>query len=415
MDNEQLIINVNIIARDMVLENHAIILENDRIKKIMPMGQLNKVKKTDLYRMVHDGEGAFVSAGFIDIHSDNIESIVQPRPTSVMDFDMALTEHEKQLVNQGITTMYHSLSFLKEEGSSMRGKEARKPEKMRKLAELIKNFHDRNHIIRHRFHCRYDIRNSEGYDTLMEYIDKEYIHLLSFNDHTPGQGQYRDLAAYRENVRSYKPDMDEAQIDKIIEEKLNAPKISSAQIERTAGIAREKGIPIASHDDDTEEKINYVHSELKADISEFPVELNVARKAKEKGMLTVAGAPNVLLGRSHSGNLSATEAILDGSIDILCSDYYPPAMLHAVFKLNFEHGIPLWECLNLVTFNPARALGISTDYGSAEEGKKADILIIKIIDGKPAITKVFIDGELVSQLNYRRVKYASGKRTVKAV
>lgn len=406
MNNEQYIIHVNIIGKDSVFEDYAIILEDDRFKRILPMSQLAEILSGFGESKVYDGKGSYAAAGFIDIHSDNIESVIQPRPTSIIDFEIALMEHEKQLVNQGITTMYHSLSFLRKDGAAMRDKEARKPEKMRQLAELIKTLHERSHIIRHRFHCRFDIRNSEGYDTMMDYLDKDYINLLSFNDHTPGQGQYRDLKKYRENLKNYKPDLEDKQIDSMIEERMAVPKISREKIEKTAEIARSKGIPIASHDDDSEEKIEYVHSELKADISEFPVELSVARKAKEKGMLTVAGAPNVLMGKSHSGNLSAVDAILDGSIDILCSDYYPPAILHALFKLHYDYGMKLWDCVNLVTMNPAKALGIDKEFGSVEEGKKADFLLIEIVNYMPTVTKVFIDGKLVSELNYRREKYA---------
>ena len=182
---------------------------------------------------------------------------------------------------------------------------------------------------------------------------------------------------------------------------MSVDKISEEMLIKTAEIAYSKGIPIASHDDDSVEKIEYVHNVLKAKISEFPVEIDVAREAKKKGMLTVAGAPNVLLGRSHSGNMSAAEAIMDGSIDILCSDYYPPAMLHAAFKLHTYYQLPIWDAFNLITLNPAKALGIDKDFGSIAEGKKADVLMIHVFNNKPAITKVFIDGRLVSELNYR--------------
>ncbi len=405
-NNVQYITNVNVITKDSILEDQCIILEDDRFKGILPMYKMAEALSDMAGGKIHDGKGAFVTAGFIDIHSDNIESVVQPRPTSIIDFEIALVEHEKQLVNQGITTMYHSLSFLRMDGGAMRDKEARKPEKMRLLAELIKSLHERSHLIRHRFHCRYDIRNSEGYDTLMDYMEKDYINLLSFNDHTPGQGQYRDLTKYRESLKGYKPELGDGQIDTMIGERMAVPKISREMIEKTAAVARSKGIPIASHDDDSEEKLEYVHTELRAEISEFPVELSVARKAKEKGMHTVAGAPNVLMGRSHSGNLSAIEAILDGSIDILCSDYYPPAILHALFKLHNDYGMKLWDCFNLVTLNPAKALGMDREFGSVDEGKKADFLMIDMINDMPFITRVFIDGKLVSELNYRLEKYA---------
>ncbi|WP_326907938.1 alpha-D-ribose 1-methylphosphonate 5-triphosphate diphosphatase [Sedimentibacter sp. MB31-C6] len=401
----QYILNVNIIAPETVLNNYGIIIKDDRILEVLPMDNL-VVSEINNNSNIYYGEGAYVSAGFIDIHSDNIETVVQPRPTSVIDFRLALSEHEKQLVNQGITTMYHSLSFLRAEGATMRDKEVRKPKKMREMAELIKTLHEENHLIRHRFHCRYDIRNCEGYDTLMDYIDNDYVHLLSFIDHTPGQGQYRNLIGYRENLLNHQPNLGEKQIDSLIEKRMAVPKLSQDKIEKTATLAYNKGIPIASHDDDSEAKVEFVNSILKAYISEFPVELSIARKAKEEGMYIVVGAPNVLIGKSHSGNLTAIEAILDGSADIMVSDYYPSAMLHAVFKLYLQYNVPLWKSMNMVTLNPSKAVGIDKDFGSVEKGKKADLLLIKLIDEKPAITKVFVDGQLVSELNYRRLKYA---------
>lgn len=407
MENQiQYILNANIISLDKILEKHGIIIKNDRIEEIFPMAELKTPIINNKNVVYYDAKGAYVSAGFIDIHSDNIETVVQPRPTSVMDFKMALAEHEKQLVNQGITTMYHALSFLRNNGSAMKDKVVRMPDKMREMAEIIKNLHEKNHLIRHRFHCRFDLRNCEGYDTLMDYIDKDYIHLLSFIDHTPGQGQYRDLENYRKILSGHHPDMKEDELGKLVESRMEVPKLSIEKIEQTAQKAHERGIPIASHDDDSIEKIEYVKSILKADISEFPVELEIARKAKEKGMLVVMGAPNVLMGKSHSGNLSAIEAILDGSADILVSDYYPSSLLHSVFKLYFQNNIPLWQSMNMVTLNPAKSVGINKDFGSVEVGKKADLLLIKVVDEEPYITKVFIDGQLVSELNYRGVKYA---------
>ena len=118
-------------------------------------------------------------------------------------------------------------------------------------------------------------------------------------------------------------------------------------------------------------------------------------------MLTIAGAPNVLLGKSHAGNLSAAEAIQEKCIDILCSDYYPAAMLHAIFKLNENYGIDLCEAFKYVTINPAKAVKMENVIGSIKEGKKADILIIEKLDEIPVITSVFVAGKLMSKINYR--------------
>ncbi len=387
-----------VVGPDSVKHDQEVTVVDGRIADIRPSGsRVSPVGKDG--EAVHDLGGAFLMPGMIDIHSDAIETILQPRPTSIMDLDIAFMEHEKQLLNQGITTMYHSLSLMQK--GAMRDKEARKPHLMKQIVAMINAHGRRKHLIRHRFHCRFDLRNLSGVETLLNYIENDWVHLLSFIDHTPGQGQYRDIPNYRETMKKYHPTYTDEQITDMIEEKMAHPILEAEMVDRIASLARQKGIPIASHDDDSEEKLAYVQEQLSVGISEFPVGLDIARKAKERGMLTVAGAPNVLLGRSHSGNVSATEAILDGCCDILCSDYFPPSMLHAVFKLNREHGLTLPEAVKLVTLNPARALGIDDDFGSIQAGKRADLLAIEVDDGRPMITRVFIGGKLVSALNYR--------------
>jgi len=393
-----LITNACVVTPSRVYENHEVIVANAKIERIQEVGA-GCCFLADENVEVHDLDGAFLMPGIIDIHSDAIETILQPRPTSVMDLDIAFLEQEKQLLNQGITTMYHSLSLMQE--GALRDKEARKPQLMNRIVEKISEHNRRRHLIRHKFHCRFDIRNIAGFETLMNYIADDRVHLLSFNDHTPGQGQYRDLDRYRKTMKKYYPTYSDNDIDVMIEKKMAYPAIGPEKVSRIAEFARIKGIPIASHDDDSEDKLAYVQDELSVEISEFPVELAVARKAKQRGMLTVAGAPNVLLGRSQSGNVSATEAILDGCCDILCSDYFPPSMLHAVFKLNREHNIPLADAINLVTFNPARALGIEKEFGQIAPGCQADLVAVDTAEGYPVITRVFIDGILVSALNYR--------------
>jgi alpha-D-ribose 1-methylphosphonate 5-triphosphate diphosphatase len=395
-----MILNADIVTPGGLLHEQALLIENDRIGKILPMRDRPRHPSADGAGIVIDAQGLLVCPGFIDLHSDHIENLVQPRPTSVMDFELALMEQEKSLVNHGITTMFHSLSFIGENGT-LRDKEARKPDRMRELAALIKDRGQRPRLVRHRFHCRFDVRNTAGYETLMSYLKGGYINLLSFIDHTPGQGQYRDLLRYRQTMHGYKPGLDESDMDRWIGEKMAAPRVSAEMIEAAAAYAKRNDVVIASHDDDSYEKIEYVRERLKADISEFPVELRFARHARSLGLLTVAGAPNILLGQSHSGNMSALEAVREGVVDILCSDYYPAALLHAVFKLNSEHGFSLCDSVNLISLHPARALGIDGDFGSVEAGKKADLVLVAVHGGRPAVVKVFVDGVPVSSLEYR--------------
>lgn len=390
-----LITNGIIITEEALLEGFDLLVEDDRISRIARKGEITPAAGME----VIDACGGYVTPGMIDIHSDYIEHMTAPRPTSLIDFRLGLRETEKELISHGITTMYHSLSIFKSVDYKYRP--IREPENVRKLIDLIDGTHTSKHLIRHRFHARFEIDNLDQIDNLKSYIQEEKVHLVSFMDHTPGQGQYRDLEVYKKTVRGYDSISDE-NIAVLIANHQTKEKMTVDAIREIAELARARNIAIASHDDDSVEKLDLVQSFGTA-ISEFPITLDIARKAKEKGLHTVAGAPNVILGGSHSGNLSAAEAIQDGCIDILCSDYYPAAMLHAVFQLAAPSPQALVDMFMLVTLNPARAVNIEADYGSVQEGKKADLLIIERLepDDFPVVTAVFVDGKLIQKTNYR--------------
>ncbi|MFC5447418.1 phosphonate metabolism protein PhnM [Paenibacillus aestuarii] len=390
-----LITNGIIITEEALLEGFDLLVEEDRIARLVRRGELVAGPGMEII----DAHGGYVTPGMIDIHSDYIEHMTAPRPTSLIDFQIGLRETERELVSHGITTMYHSLSIFK--SADYKYRPIREPENVRKLIDLIDRTHNSKHLIRHRFHARFEIDNLDQIDNLKDYIREEKVHLVSFMDHTPGQGQYRDLEVYKKTVRGYDHLSDE-NIAVLIANHQTKEKMTVEAIREIAAMASERNIAIASHDDDSIEKLDLVQSFGTA-ISEFPITLEIARKAKEKGLFTVAGAPNVILGGSHSGNLSAAEAIEDGSIDILCSDYYPAAMLHAVFQLAGTERERLIELFKLVTLHPAKAVNIDEDYGSIEEGKKADLLVIEKLepDDFPVVTAVIVDGKLIQRTNYR--------------
>lgn len=182
---------------------------------------------------------------------------------------------------------------------------------------------------------------------------------------------------------------------------MSRAKITAEQMTRAADMAAQAGIPIASHDDDSIEKLDYVTQKLHARICEFPVELAVAKEAHRRGMQVVVGATNVLMGRSHSNNLSALEAIQNGCADILVSDYFPAAILHAVFQLHERGVLTLPDAVNMATYNPAKAVGLSGRLGSIEPGKYADLLLVSKKGAVPVILSVFINGEEVTKIHYR--------------
>ena len=384
--------NGQIILEDEILKGYDLVIEDNIIKEI--------VKSKELYSdddELIDVDNAYIAPGFIDIHSDYIENIASPRPTSMMDFNLSIREAEKVLVNTGITTMYHSLSFYGKD--LFEAKPVRQEDNVKKLMNVICNTHNENHLIRHRFHARFEIDDLSDVDIIKEFVKDGKINLLSFMDHTPGQGQYRNIEIYKKTMKGYKNISDE-EILQVVEEAQNKEKVELDVIKEMADLAKENNISIASHDDDSLEKVELM-KEIGATISEFPINLDVAKKAKEEGFLVSVGAPNILLGGSHSGNLSAIEAIQNDVADILCSDYYPQGMLHAIFIMHKKYDKDLAAMFRLATINPAKAVKIDNELGSIKKGKKADLLIIKD-DEMPLITSVFVDGKLTSKINYRK-------------
>ena len=130
------------------------------------------------------------------------------------------------------------------------------------------------------------------------------------------------------------------------------------------------------------------------------------KAARKAGLMTVLGAPNILLGGSHSGNLSALTAIQDEAASILVSDYYPQSLLYAVFWLFQKEGIPLWEAVRYVTLNPAKAVGLDKEIGTLECGKQADFLVIELSKGMPVLEQVYVAGECIFQCRYRQADSA---------
>jgi len=246
-------------------------------------------------------------------------------------------------------------------------------------------------------HARFEVNNPETVPILTDLLERKQIDLVSIMDHKPGQGQYSDANRYIQFLTEwigFTEDEVEPIADRIKQRiaELKEAERDWSVVRDVLRVAREHHIVIASHDDDTVQKV-HDQAEMGVTISEFPVTLEAAYAARERGLHVIMGAPNAFRGGSNTGNLSALEAIQAGVVDILATDYFPAAPLQAAFKLAHNRILPLHESVKLITANPANAVGLH-DRGRIAVGCRADIVVLE--EGAyPRVRATFCNGALV--------------------
>jgi alpha-D-ribose 1-methylphosphonate 5-triphosphate diphosphatase len=319
-----------------------------------------------------DCRGLTVLPGLIDVHGDMLEREIEPRPGAHFPIDMAVLELDKRLAAAGITTAYPAISFH-ETGLNNR---TRTPERGREIVHTIHKLHGML-LVDMRVHARFEVTRPHVAELIGAFVDAGLVHVVSLMDHTPGQGQFHDIERYIERAAALGR-VSREQITASVYERIRLAQEQSPDTDTVREIttrALSNHVVLASHDDDAEDKIALLAG-MGVTISEFPVTLEAARAARERGMHVVMGAPNVLRGGSHSGNLSTLEAIEAGVVDVLASDYYPPALLQAVFAV-VRHGLlPLHEAAKLVGQNPAAVLHL-LDCGAIAAGAAADLVLVE--------------------------------------
>ena len=354
--------NFQIVLADRIIESGALRIEDGLIAEISE----SPVANADV-----DGHGLLLMPGMIDMHGDMIEREIEPRPGVRMPMQMGLRDLDLKLASSGITTAYASLSFAP--GSTyghMRSYDFTSEMIRAVVAERP------NLLIDHRVHARFEVTFPAALSVVKELVGEGSVDLVSLCDHTPGQGQYRDLNLQAANMAKNKAiplDVAMEQLQQRIRDRRETAGDMTATLRAITQYCALHGVPVASHDDDTVEKVELMDS-LGANISEFPVTLEAAREAHKRGMLNAMGAPNALRGQSYSGNLSARAAHEAGVLDLLAADYHPSAMLPAVLILANTDPAGLVGATRLTSLNPARALGLE-DRGQIQAGRRADLLI----------------------------------------
>jgi alpha-D-ribose 1-methylphosphonate 5-triphosphate diphosphatase len=384
MNNQPLYIkNANIILADKILNGASILIENGIISAINPESVSDGIQ-------IIDAQNKVVMPGMIDLHCDALEKEVEPRPNVHFPLDFACAQADKRNAGAGITTVFHALSFANEELG------VRNNQFAKEIAEAVHIFQP-HALVDNRVHCRYEITDPTGLPVLMELMHNHSMHLVSLMDHTPGQGQFKDLASYKAYFgKSYQKS--DKELDELIAKKHQQAEGAMQRVAQLVQIAHAQGIAVASHDDDCIERVDTM-TRLGVDISEFPINMETAEYAREKGMKTILGAPNILRGKSQSGSMRALDAVNAGVCDCLCADYAPATLIVAVFKLPEISNLTLTQAVQLVTKNPAEAAKLN-DRGVIEVGKRADIIMVTNLDGLIQVSDVFVAGVPAFKASY---------------
>jgi alpha-D-ribose 1-methylphosphonate 5-triphosphate diphosphatase len=377
MSDETLLTNANLVLPDGVVLG-SVLLRGDIIIEVQP-GRSGLSAAYDL-------DGDYLIPGAVDVHTDNLERQVQPRAMARWPSRSAMVAHDAQCAAAGVTTVFDALC-LGDLGFDK---------------DRVRTFHDGVTDLdaladcdllkaEHFLHLRCEVPAPDMLALFDPVSNHPRVRMVSLMDHSPGVGQYANLDRYRDMRR--RGGLDDAYIEQRIRElqdqreRLRDPN-RRALLQRVAG----RNIALASHDDRTPEEI----AENAADgirISEFPVTMVAAQAARQANMQVIAGAPNIVRGGSHSGNVSVADLVAAEAVDAFASDYVPASMVEAAFLCARTISLP--EAVALIAERPARMVGLD-DRGQIAPGQRADLVRVRLHGALPVVRQVWRAGERVA-------------------
>ncbi len=376
---------------DLVLTNASVVTGDNRFDGTVVVRD-GRVAEVSAGRSAVSGavdlEGDDLLPGLIEMHTDNLERHMEPRPGVVWPSALAaVVGHDTQIVGAGITTVFDAVSV---------GEYVEESNRNHIMAESVAAVrHARaDGLLRadHLLHMRCEVTDACVVELFEPYADDPLVRLVSVMDHTPGQRQWRDPEHY---FSFYANKFSRAELEeRLLLKKARQQRHAAAHRRAIVAMCRDRRIPLASHDDATEEHVCRSAEDGMA-IAEFPITHTAAVLSRANGMGTIMGAPNVVRGGSHSGNMSALEVAAEGLLDGLSSDYVPASLLHAAYLLNDRLDMPLPEAVAKVSGNVARLVGLD-DRGEIAPGKKADLIRVRLSDGVPVVRRAWRDGRVVS-------------------
>ena len=337
-----------------------------------------------------DCNSDYLAPGLVELHTDNLERHIQPRPKVDWPHRAAILAHDREMAGTGITTVFDAIRV----GSILSDGGARYGKYARRLADQVIEMRDAGALkISHHIHLRAEVCSETLEDELEEFGPADKVGIVSLMDHTPGQRQFRDLAKFENYVRSKKgmeADVFAQHVQRLYDLQ---SRFGGRHTAAAVAAAARYGATLASHDDTTMEQVE-TSAGQGVRIGEFPTTLEAAQTCRRVGIATVMGAPNLVRGSSHSGNVAAGALAENGLLDILSSDYVPAALLQGAVMLAQGWG-DMARAIATVTHTPARAAGL-TDRGALAVGQRADLVRFGVLSGVPLVQGVWCQGARVA-------------------
>jgi alpha-D-ribose 1-methylphosphonate 5-triphosphate diphosphatase len=354
-------------------------------------GLIAEIGEGDAPQGYTDAGGDLVLPGLIELHTDHLEAHYMPRPKVYWDPVAAVIAYDGQLATSGITTVLDSLRVWREEGAEeVDGMAAL-------LADAIGRARD-NGLLRadHYLHLRCEVPMPSVVAEATQLIGRPDVRLMSLMDHTPGQRQFRDEGKLRDYYRGKGAGMTDAELDIMFERRFAYQKAYAADnLRAIVALAHAHQIPLASHDDTTAENVADAVRDRVA-VAEFPTTMEAAQGLHQAGIGILMGAPNVVRGGSHSGNIAAVDLAREGFLDILSSDYVPSSLLMGALRLpKLVPAIDLATAVRTVTKTPAEAVGLN-DRGEIAVGKRADLIRVHVAGDIAVVRSAWRQGRRVA-------------------
>jgi alpha-D-ribose 1-methylphosphonate 5-triphosphate diphosphatase len=335
----------------------------------------------------------YLIPGLVELHTDNFERHLMPRPKVRWPAYPALLSHDAELAASGITTVYDSLGVGDLDEEAIRG------QAWGEVVQLIDRASDAGVLrVEHLLHVRCELAASNTLALFEPFVDHPRVRLISLMDHTPGQRQWEDLDQARVYYTGKKGWSDHKFDEQVVNARDLQQRYAAPHRRHFVQYARSRGIVLASHDDTLVEHVHEAHGDG-VTICEFPTRELSASTARALGLSVLMGAPNVVRGGSHSGNIAAITLARRGLLDTLSSDYIPSSLLLAVFRLVDEAGFSVAAAVRTVTRNPAHSVGL-VDRGEIAVGNRADLVQVRLVedDGgrrQPVVIAVWREGRRI--------------------